>query len=204
MLPVLGFPFAILCGLRAANRGREVTLATTTLQSDDLLAHAANTAGLKVFRGEVNNVRKRIIDACEGLSNDAIIVRLTGDNLFPDGELIEIFLEHFFNSGQRFTSSKDSGLPYGLSIEVMKFQALRDSISWSNSSYDSEHVTPAIYKKFGHTFPKLPQTYSSLSNFSCTVDKFADYKKILQVFSETEAPTVISWRDLVKLLILEN
>ena len=195
---------SILSGLRAANKGREVTLVTTTNQIDDLLVQTALTAGLKVFRGEVDDVRKRIIDACADLRSDAVIVRLTGDNVFPDGELIDIFLDYFLNSDRTLTSTKNSGLPYGLSIEVVHLKTLIESEKWSDSLSDSEHVTPAIYRRCKHTFPNLPEMSPSLAKYSCTVDTLTDYKRILRVFSETNTPTTISWRDLIKILVSQN
>ena len=54
-----GLPIAILAARRAASRGHNVVLATSTEASDDMLVNAAAAAGLAVVRGPLDDVLAR-------------------------------------------------------------------------------------------------------------------------------------------------
>ena len=201
MMLVSGFPLAVLAGLRAANTGLEVLLATTNRSIDDLLAEAAFSAGLLVYRGESANVRQRIIDSCEDLTDDAILVRLTGDNVFPDGDLIDEVLRYFIDTNQIFTSTIACQIPYGVAVEVVRLGTLKKSLDWGQTKFDSEHVTTAISNKVHHVSPPVKHPAGNLSKFRCTVDTQKDFETIRNLFSKVESPTAVSWRTLVSLLI---
>ena len=99
LLPLGGMPAAVLACRRAARGGRPVTLATSDRAIDDALADAARDHGISVFRGNAYNVLGRYLDATRDLSNDAVIVRLTGDNVLPDADFVELMLRTFEESG---------------------------------------------------------------------------------------------------------
>lgn len=201
MLLVSGFPLAILAGLRAANTGLEVVIATTNRSLDDLLAKAAEDAGLLVYRGETNNVRQRLIDACDDLPDNAIFVRLTGDNVFPDGALIDEIVRHFEATSQEFSSTENCPIPYGVSVEVMRLGTLRNSIYWGQSQYDNEHVTPAIFRNTFPSCPPIKHPFGDSSEYRCTIDTQNDFNLIKNLFLKVESPVMISWKQLVSLLI---
>ena len=157
LLPVAGTPSAILAAKRAGNRGRPVMLATSDRPTDDLLATLANQAGINVFRGSANDVLGRFVASCQDLQGDDVVVRLTADNLLPDGMLIEELLASFELNGNPYINAKiawgDS--PYGLGAEVMNVCTLRRAALTASTEYEREHVTPEIKKHI----PSFRMTY---------------------------------------------
>ena len=204
MMMVAGFPLAVLAGLRAANTGLEVLIATTGRPIDNVLADAATSAGLLVYRGELENVRQRIIDSCKDLTDDSIVVRLTGDNVLPDGELIEEVLEHFINTEQIFTSTVKCPVPYGIAVEITRLGTLKQSREWSQTDLDAEHVTRNLSKMFPNSIPPLKHPDGDLSIFRCTVDTQKDFEIIDNLFSKVRSPLTASWKNLVSLLISQT
>ena len=201
MMQVAGFPLAILAGLRAANTGLEVLLATTKRSVDDLLVEAAISAGLPVYRGETDNVTQRLIDSCIDLADNAILVRLTGDNVLPDGDLIEEVLDHFINTNQIFTSTVKCQVPYGISVEVMRIGTLKKSLNLSQTEFDVEHVTPPLDRTFPDSIPPIKHPDGDLRKYRCTVDTQSDFEVIKHLFSTVDSPVSEGWRKLVSLLI---
>jgi len=200
LLPIGGIESAILAAKRAGNRGHEVLLATSTREIDDLLVRRAIAAGISVYRGETDDVRARFLGATSALPDDTVLIRLTADNMLPDGQLIDDFVQIFScaNTDYLGVSSVWNAPPYGLSIEVMNLGALRSVALESNDPYDCEHVTPNLRQK------NLPQT-SPVNFFSekesavrCTIDLLDDYLRVAEVFRHVEDPINIGWRDLVK------
>ena len=61
LLPLGGLPIAVLCARRLANTGLDVVLATSDTASDDLLARTAAEAGIRVFRGSLDDVLGRCL-----------------------------------------------------------------------------------------------------------------------------------------------
>ena len=99
LLPVAGYPTAILAALRAQNRGGDVLVATSSDPSDDRLASEFERHGIRVFRGPLDDVLSRYELATADLPDDCIVVRLTADNVVPDGELVEELALGFARSG---------------------------------------------------------------------------------------------------------
>src|SRR5262245_54214594 len=89
LLPLAKIPMFVLAARRAARNGMEVVVATSKDRFDDLIAHFCDLAGLSFFRGASDDVYSRFIGVTAELPDDAIVVRLTADNVFPDADLIE-------------------------------------------------------------------------------------------------------------------
>ena len=120
LLPVRGYPSAVLAALRAGNSGGAVVVATSEEPSDDALVEILGRHGIRVVRGPLEDVLARYALAAAGLSDEAIVVRLTADNVVPDGVLVEELVAAFAESGAEYLSeaSPQSRLPYGLGGEV--------------------------------------------------------------------------------------
>lgn len=201
LLPVQEIPSAVLCAKRAANTGFDICVATSLEHSDNLLAQVLDKFNIPVFRGPLEDVFERFIQASKNYPDNSIIVRLTADNLFPDGA----FIQHLVNQLQSLqlnyitTSSPQDGLPYGMSAEVFTLKSLRDCNNEELSTFDREHVTPAIRRKYGNTILQT-QTSKKWEHLRCTMDSFDDYLQINEVFSKVDNPLEVSWGDLCSVL----
>lgn len=203
LLPINGLPVVVLAAMRAGNTGRQVIIATSVEQSDDGLVALIEAHGFYCFRGSLDNTLDRIVNALAEFDDQTIVFRLTADNLFPDGALLDEIERDFINRNLDYLScnGEASGLPYGMSAEVTRLCHLREAARESFSVYDQEHVTPYIVRKFGSNFF---QNYKNIKkgHFRCTIDCLDDYLGIQKIFSDVTDPIAISSLDLVH--ILEN
>jgi len=205
LLPVAGMPSVVLAVLRAANTGLEVRLATSDRSIDDRLAETVAAAGIPVFRGDARNVRARYLAACADLSDEAIVVRLTGDNLLPDGSLIDELIE-------KFTADKASYLnldmhwqsaPYGLSLEVFNLAALRRLAASVDDDFEREHVTPALRREYEAQCKPEPRFTPAESSIRCTLDTFQDWQSMDRCFGGVVDPVKTGWQGLLERLVAQ-
>ncbi|MDC1478433.1 aldo/keto reductase [Pseudomonadales bacterium] len=201
LLPVSGYPAAILAAKRVMNKDSTVIIATSNERTDDHFAYVAKSYGLNVFRGELNNVLKRFVDCLSGYSDDSIVVRLTADNVFPDADLIKEIVEDFVLKKRDYLCLNGglSGLPYGVSAEVMALDKIREAYIQTSDPFDLEHVTPYIRRKYGNQYytKYLPL---ELGMYRCTVDNFNDYINVSEIFTRVLNPIEISTFDLIAML----
>lgn len=194
-----GIPLAILAANRASTCGHKVVLATSTAASDDMLAAAARANGLSVVRGSLDDVLDRFCQALGDTSDSTTVLRLTGDNIVPDGKLITEVIEAFENAGADYmtTGAPESGLPYGVSIEVTRAGFLRSAHAQATSPYDREHVTSWIRKQCPTAiFDRYREM--ALDRFRLTIDTIDDLLSMDRVFPQNSPPENVSWRDIVK------
>ena len=205
LLPLKGIPVAALCALRAVNRGAEVVVATSTDPSDDILASRLSEYSIKVVRGPLNDVLERFILATADLAAGDLVVRLTADNVFPDGEFVEHLVREFRSADIDYlgTNSPLDGLPYGLSAEVFTVRILREAARMARAVEDREHVTPWIRRhgicKFANSAALLPE--KRYDHLRCTIDTLEDYVRLAKLFDVLNAdPVKIGWRELIEAL----
>ena len=201
MLPINGIPLVVLAAKRAGNKGRQVIVATSSEPSDDGLANLLTLHGIRCFRGELMNALQRFVNALEGQDKNTLIFRLTADNTFPDGDLLDDMEEDFLNRSLNYLccGGEGSGLPYGMSAELMRIGHLREAFSKTDNIYDLEHVTPYVRRKFGESYF---EKYKSLekNNYRCTVDCLDDYIALEKVFSGISDPVHVPAIELINRL----
>src|SRR4051812_23817156 len=93
LLPVAGYPSAVLAALRAGNRGLPVIAASSRDSSDDVLIQAFHRHSVQTFRGPLHDVLARYCLAVTDMMDDTIVVRITGDNVVPDGDFVRELIE---------------------------------------------------------------------------------------------------------------
>jgi len=201
LLPVGGVPLAVLAALRASNTGHKVIVVTSRETSDDALCDVLKHWNVDHYCGELENTLKRFVDALDGLPDDHIIVRLTGDNVFPDGSFIDELLEDFAARDLSYLGcgGEASGLPYGVSVEVTRAGYLREANRQAETAFDREHVTPKVIERFGRA---LFEGYGSwgMSQYRCTVDTLDDYLRVCRLFSAEENPEQVPLSTLLERL----
>ncbi len=199
LLPVRGTVSAVLCARRAANTGLDVKIVTSKEPSDDELCEILKAEKVSYFRGDLENVLGRFKDALHGVAGHTPVVRLTADNLFVDGALIEEALSAFQEQGKGYLTLHPpslTGTPYGLSVEVFSASALRAAHSEALDDHDCEHVTPWMVRKYGLNTYRPRDLKPGQAHLRCTIDSWADYQRVLDVFGRASDPAKATWQEL--------
>lgn len=201
LLPVAGYPSAVLCALRAANLGHDTVLATSAAPGDDPLAQAASGHEIRVMRGDLDDVLRRFADAAADLGEGDLVVRLTADNLLPDGDFVQRLADLLRREQLDYlgTHSPFDGLPYGLSAEVFTVKMLRAAQAHALEGPDREHVTPWIKRHAVRQRIVQGQAdlqLGDLSRLRVTLDCLDDYLRIAALFASVGDPRHASWRAL--------
>lgn len=189
LLPIAGVPVVVLAAKRAANTGRNVIVATSNESSDDYLANLLDMEGITCYRGDLNNTLLRFTQALKGFHDETIVFRLTADNVLPDGRLLDEMENEFRHRNIEYLccNGVNSGLPYGVSVEVTRLKNLRAASVESLSQDDAEHVMPAVIRKFGRQyFDKYIKL--QMGQHRCTIDCFDDYLSVLNLFEGVGDP----------------
>ncbi len=199
LLDFRGIPLVILAARRAGNLGARVTIATSDSASDDALAACAQSHGITVVRGPLDNVLERFVLATGAEPDDAPVVRLTADNVLPDGGLIAEVLRAFEDGSLDYITTGDgdaSGLPYGCAVEVTRVGHLRCAARHAQTLHDQEHVTPFIRRRFGAT---TFTQYAALraGHLRTTIDCLDDYIALYQATPADADLTCLPWRSWV-------
>jgi aryl-alcohol dehydrogenase-like predicted oxidoreductase/spore coat polysaccharide biosynthesis protein SpsF (cytidylyltransferase family) len=203
LLPVAGYPSAVLAALRAANRQHPTIFATSGDPSDDVLAAETRKHGIHVFRGPLNDVLARYFLAAANLPDDSIVVRLTGDNVVPDGSLVAEIAEYSAHVDAEYfcTDPLSSRLPHGLGVEAFSAAALRKAHAFATSANDREHVGPWMKRNCRSAVftPRLPR-FEDFAHLRCTIDDADDYQTVGQLFENVSNPIEIGWLELARKL----
>lgn len=204
---VAGLPAAVFAALRAGNTGMAVVLATSDRAVDDALAAAATAHGVAVFRGAAEDVLGRFVGATADMADDAIVVRLTADNLLPDGAFIATLIAEFAAADgidYLATSSPRDGLPYGLSAEVMTAGVLRRAGQVATTDHDREHVTPWIGRTARCAITGAFRALGLDPGLRVTIDDPHDLAFVRRGFAGVADPVHLPWRDLLARLAADG
>jgi len=187
LLPIKGVPIVVLAAKRAANRGAKLIILTSKEKTDDYLCSILSDFKMKYFRGSLDNTLERFVSGLAGVEERTGVVRLTADNIMPDGKFIEEMVEEFCASKLNYLCSTGttSGLPYGMSVEIMRLSSLREAFSNTADVSDCEHVTPYIRRKYG---VRIYEKYGflELSKSRCTIDDIDDYLYMAKIFTDID------------------
>lgn len=202
LLPIGGLPLAVLAAKRAGNTGRRTVIVTSLEKSDDVLCELLLKHNVEFFRGDLNNVLSRFVDATDGMNDDDLVFRLTADNVFPDGEFLDDFELQFRESGTSYMSCShlESGMPYGVSAELTTVQELRTASNEATDAYDLEHVTPYIKRNTDVSLYKHILASKSHDEMRCTIDTLDDYLSIESIFRGVKNSVDVSLSSLVEFL----
>ncbi len=185
----------------------------TDFASVSKLKPIVEKCGWNIFAGSEFDVLDRFCSFLRFIENTEvhnfpdIIVRATADNPFLFYDCASKMVEAYEDK-VRFGLIKDenfkidyftwTGLPHGSGVEILRTLSLLESVNYTSSPYDHEHVGPALYNhkdRYNCVFESSPEKWNH-PELRTTVDTFTDFFR---------AKTIINYVKLQKnLSVLEN
>ena len=116
-----------------------------------------------------------------------VVVRITADNPFVNGELVDLVLGRFLEQYPHFdyaSNTEKSGFPFGLFVEVVKMSSLVEVKENNPSPEQMEHVTLSfrlnsnVYKVYN------VKTEMNFGNLLLSVDTNEDYIRVCSIFNK--------------------
>ena len=124
---------------------KDIIVATSIEQDDDLIVDFCKSHRIKYYRGHKNDVAQRILE-CAVKHNFDYFVRICGDNIFTDYNLLDKMINIAIAGNYNFVSNlKGRTFPAGISIEILKTEFFRNIILRYKTSEQKEHVTLYLY-----------------------------------------------------------
>lgn len=169
----------------------DVVLATSQRRDDDALADAARALGTPVFRGSLDDVMGRGIQAARNHGFDAF-ARLCGDRpLFPIGDMRRglALMAEAMTRGDHVdlvTTHAPQPVPAGLTTEVLRTEALARARSQTDEPRDLEHVTTCFYEHAERfNMVHLRTRMRDFAGLHFSIDQEEDAERIGAIFDET-------------------
>ncbi|NLT23674.1 MAG: NTP transferase domain-containing protein [Syntrophorhabdus sp.] len=201
MADIAGKPMIhhVVSRIRRAKTVDLVAVATSTHESDDILASYCTDAGIPCFRGSENDVLDRYYRAAEHFGAD-IIVRLSSDCPLHDPDVVDMTVRTLLEGEADFVSGGlETTFPDGLDAAAFPMTTLEKTWREATLRSDREHVTTYIHKNPSLFRKKSIRNTEDLSNHRWTVDEPRDLEFVRRVYALLgEKP--FGMRDVLELL----
>ena len=166
-----------------------VIVATSDEESDNVLADLCETYRFKCYRGSLDNVLKRFIDAAEKYNID-VILRITGDNPLTDPDLIDSVISEYKSNPtlDYINNVHRQGSVHGSGCELVTTDALKraytEAVDSDKRDEFLEHVTLYIRKNRDRFKTKMfyPVKQLSKPEISYSVDYPEDFKLVEKIY----------------------
>jgi spore coat polysaccharide biosynthesis protein SpsF len=165
-----------------------IRLATSTESSDDAVADYAAGAGEICHRGPLDDVARRLLDAAQAASADAL-VRISGDSPLMDPIVVSQAVRLFREGNADIVSNvRPRSFPKGQSVEIIATPALRRAVSAMDNAYDREHVTPYLYAHPDEFPLRSFQAERPQPDLQLSVDDESDFRRAEAILSQLDRP----------------
>ncbi|CCH48592.1 Acylneuraminate cytidylyltransferase [Pseudodesulfovibrio piezophilus C1TLV30] len=181
-LPIMGRPMLEieLERLKACTCIDEIILATSNLETDNMVAEIGDHMGIRVFRGSEDDVLDRYYQAAT-MAQAQNIMRVTGDCPLIDCTICAATVS-LYNSNTYDYVRTSPQVAEGLDCEVFSYAALKQAWEHAEIPMEREHVTYYINrdpKRF--SLAELPMERDD-SNYRVTVDEQDDFNVVSAIF----------------------
>ncbi len=187
---------------RLAKTGFDISIATTTNQTDDCVCEFAEENKINFHRGSENNVLSRFYETAIKFNYD-VIVRVTSDCPLIDPHLIRNSVEKYLKlNNQRLYMSNglERTFARGFDFEIFSFQLLKEAYENAKEESDLEHVTPYIWKnRSGQVETYSVKQEPNNSDMRITVDTKEDLELINELIVRYNAEN-LSYNEIENLL----
>jgi len=204
--PLAGRPLLeVLLDRLKAVEGCGLALATSRHPDNDELEAVARNAGVRVHRGDEDDVLKRHVEAARELGARHV-VRVTGDNPLTDTETLERLVALQLERDADYSYVPGDALLMGILSEVISSRALERSWEQGEARHRSELVTLYIKEhpeEFRIALGELPPELDH-PELRLTVDHAEDVELMQRLFERLQRPGErVSTREAIALLLRE-
>lgn len=120
-------------------------IATSTDPDDDGIAQFARTEAVELYRGALDDVAGRLLNAAVAAQADAL-VRISADSPLIDPAIVDRAVELYRRQSPELVSNVvRRTFPRGQSVEVVAVAALRRAVEAMTTPDEREHVTAWFY-----------------------------------------------------------
>ena len=125
----------------------DIILATSTSKTDDVLANWAHNENILCYRGDEDDVLKRIVDAHASI-NSELIVEITGDSILSDPDIIDMGINTYLANDCDVVTNCGNYLTYpmGVYVQVFKYLDLQEISEKVEDPVVREHVSLYFYE----------------------------------------------------------
>jgi len=195
--------FYLINRIKNSDKLDEISIATGKSVENNIIENFCANMKIKCIRGSDNDVLSRYRSSADEMNID-LVVRLTGDNILVDSDLIDKTIQTYLDNKYDYVSTccpPPRTYPEGYTIEVFSREILTELYKNANKPSDREHVTFSLwmkkkYKTFRLDLPK------DLSKYRLTLDYPEDYKVIKSIIEDLyprnpdfKMMDVIKWLD---------
>ena len=184
MMPVAGKPLLqhVVERLQLCARIKNVTILTSDEVTDDPIADWCRYHSVEFFRGPLDDVYGRFVEAVEFYQLDAF-VRISGDSPLIDARLVDELVE-VFNTGSYdlVTNVMPRSFPRGESVEVLRVSMFKAKADFITDPQEREHVTAYYYRNPSEfRIKNVSNPRGDFSSKYLCVDTAEDLEKLKQV-----------------------
>ncbi len=187
--PLLGF---LIRRLKPLNL--PIIVATSTSEDDNKVEDIARAYGAEVYRGPLENVLRRYIEAAKAFGIDGII-RVTADNPFTTRESVLLAADYLRKGYDYVITGWYRGFFPGTSSEGFTIGAITRAINSNIRDYHREHVTPFL-KEHPELFKTAYVKVQVSRTYSITVDYPNDLEQVRQITRELKEDS--TYEELVR------
>ncbi|MBT5400738.1 hypothetical protein HOL24_09385 [bacterium] len=206
LMPLLGMEILrlVIRRLKTSKYCHHFILATTCNLEDNKLVKVAKEEGIRVYRGDQENVLKRFVCAAESILSEDIkyIVRVTADCPLVGGDTLDLILKKCLTLGKFDLVSTKPAFHHGLDYEVYKRSTLKKIESHGDvTNEEKEHILNYIYNRENKYRVKriLPPNYLKNKGRPFLLDDKKDYDFFQKLLNNTSNYD-ISAKELLKLV----
>ncbi len=179
-----------------------IIIATSEEKTDTPIVEYCHQTGLNYYRGSLNNVSLRFLEAAQNNRLD-FAVRINGDNFFVNYPLLDEMINIAVTNDYDFVSNvKGRTFPKGMSIEIVKTQFYKQMYSQFESEGDFEHVTIYLY----HNDEKIPnkkyiynRSVPEAAGIQLSIDTQEDFDRTIYIYSRLKNKDIFDLKEIYKL-----
>jgi spore coat polysaccharide biosynthesis protein SpsF len=187
----------VLDRLRQCSTLDGLWIATSTDPADDAVAAFAEGEGVNLYRGSLDDVAGRLLNATLTAGADAL-VRINADSPLIDPAIVDRAVVLYRREAPDLVSNVlRRTFPKGQSVEVISVSALARAHQEMTSAEEREHVTPWFYANPARVRIVGFETASPREAMQLSVDTAADLRRIETILSRLGEPAAAHGLDAI-------